>query len=638
MVPRITGLISLGAPAHRLQFTNSKTLFLDSMQRIAVVSFGDSGRDSAIFLIHPTTLAYEKFVLPPGTVGGYGFEEGSDGNLYLGTFQGTLLRFDTRTHSFTEVAHPFSQGKLIWGSGRAPGKVYMGIYPSSEFIEYDIEEGSIQRFEPIPEIHNGLYGRTFVPVPQGILVGITGVKPSLFLYSRNMTEKKLLWEGDPKHSVSMRFCGYYGEELLFITKEGFELFSPSKERFTPLIVSLPEEDRPMAVGVDGRDIYFSGYSSGRIYRVLEGVTEPLFEPLPKGNQWKSFFIKDNHIVGISDAGLAIRVSLATGEKKVQELDLSSERGMRIQYVNESPDGRVLVGSHFINMQMFVVSEETGCSSSSLHKISQYTGQVTCGTFLNGCYYCASYGKAVLYAFDPFKPFVYSENPRMLTTVGYNQNRPVTMANDGNSLYLVTKADYGMLGGAITSFSPESGEKKVYRDFLPGHNPSACYFFSSKKWLVGSTEIFGDMGTHTPIAESASLFIWDTVSRKLLQRVEPWKADRLHLCALSPEGLAVGMDAGRYFLFNVVSGELSFGTLPEGVGNLFRKAVFLNAENLCFWSEKGLVVLNVSTGTLVPLEGAGDGRFFPECLCADGRMLALKEGVEIVKISFLLKNT
>jgi hypothetical protein len=227
---------------------------------------------------------------------------------------------------------------------------------------------------------------------------------------------------------------------------------------------------------------------------------------------------------------------------------------------------------------------------------------------------------------------------MLTTVGYNQNRPVAMANDGSYIYLVTKADYGMLGGAITSFSPESGEKKVYQDFLPGHNPSACYFFPSKKWLVGSTEIFGDMGTHTPIAESASLFIWDTVSRKIVQRVEPWKADRLHLCALSPEGLAVGIDVGRYFLFNVVSGELSFGTLPDGVGNLFRKAVFLNAENLCFWSEAGLMVLNVLTGTLMPLEGAGDGTFFPEYLCADGRMLALKEGVEIVKISFLLKNT
>lgn len=125
-----------------------------------------------------------------------------------------------------------------------------------------------------------------------------------------------------------------------------------------------------------------------------------------------------------------------------------------------------------------------------------------------------------------------------------------MVNDGQYVYVATKAGYGNLGGAVTVLDPKTERFEVYRNFVPEQNPTSLFYHSPTGCLVGTTETCGDCDTHQAIAEAAVVFIWDTRQRKTVHTSSPWKSGHLRARSLSGDGKLIGFDADRYFVFDL----------------------------------------------------------------------------------------
>lgn len=140
--------------------------------------------------------------------------------------------------------------------------------------------------------------------------------------------------------------------------------------------------------------------------------------------------------------------------------------MNINSLRKAPGSNLAVGSHFITSQIFQVDLETGVFSSSLNKVVTIAGQITCSVFLDGVVYLGVYGHALVLAYRRGEPFVFDKNPSTLAAVGHGQNRPMGIYSDGFRLYMVTQANYGELGVAITVIEPSDGRREVFHNFFP----------------------------------------------------------------------------------------------------------------------------------------------------------------------------
>jgi len=154
-------------PACRMPVINNATIYMPDHGCLAAVNFSDARIDTRLFLIDVHSLTSESFRVPDDQHGAYGFVRGSDGNLYMGFFGGRIYMFAMTTRTFTRVADPFPD-QFTWGGGASRnGKVYMGVYPTGKFCEYDVRTRACEVFAPMPEEKLGFYAGKFVELYDG---------------------------------------------------------------------------------------------------------------------------------------------------------------------------------------------------------------------------------------------------------------------------------------------------------------------------------------------------------------------------------------------------------------------------------------------------------------------------------------
>lgn len=599
-------------PSTRLPFVNSPLVHLPRRRKLCAVNYSGTGRDANLFLVDTETLAASKHPLPEGENGAYGFVRGSDGKLYLGTFSGSLYRFDPETEELSLLCHPFqSNGEttgVVWSGGASrSGKIYMGAYPTGEFCEYDIASGQYRILRPMPP-RNGLsfYARAFTELPDGsVLVFVGGARPELFAY-RPETEDLERTKTDEPLPTALSFECFLDDGRLIANREKqLVLFDWRRRRFAePLAPGQPENISGLAwrKGV----LHGVGFPSGTLYRLAGGRAEPLDRPLPlDGGRLVQLICEGGEdFVSLTDNGLAVRFNPEdSAPPRTSQVPNETTAGMHLSMLEPQPGGPLMVGAHFINMQIFVANRATGEVRPSRHKVSGYSGQVTCGVWVGEVFYFASYGSAVLYRFQPDKPFAYGENPRVIGPVGHEQNRPMSLVSDGRRLYMASKAGYGRLGGAISVYALDSGEIEVHRDFVPGQNPQRMFLDAPTGRLAGATTIAGDQGSAPPAAEHGRVFVWDTDTRQTLATMEPWKAPGLPATALSPNGTLVGFDRDRFYLCDVRGLTCETRSWPHGP---VQGGIFLDGRRFLGAGESELFLYDMESQGFQPLiasEGA-----------------------------------
>ncbi|HEY0307545.1 MAG TPA: hypothetical protein VGB94_05250, partial [Acidobacteriaceae bacterium] len=95
-----------------------------------------------------------------------------------------------------------------------------------------------------------------------------------------------------------------------------------------------------------------------------------------------------------------------------------------------------------------------------------------------------------------------------------QYRPVggIHLGPGNKMYIGTQPDYGLVGGALSVFDPETEKLEIYRNLIPDEEIAAIA--TDDRYVYGEADSEGGGGSK-PVAEGVHFFVWDPQSRKLV---------------------------------------------------------------------------------------------------------------------------
>ena len=625
-------------PEFRLPFVNSRNVFLESHRCLAAMNISDEGRDTRLFLVNVDTLESEWIRVPDAQWGPYGLVEGSDGKLYAGFFYGRIYSFDLATRKFDCKADPFAgqtPGRLTWaGAASRAGRIYMGVYPTGEFTEYDIASGHFHTVAPLEGTPFGVYANQFLELPDGrMMVMLYGARGEVLIYNpatRRIEARREIpcreWQ-----SKSRSLCHLDDGRVIYAADKTLKTFNyQSMEWEDDFLTGLPDKFLWIE-SVAGR-FYTAGLESDGVYEISRSGCRLIETGLSHGNRVHRGIhaIGDDRFACLGDNGQFVRFSLTTGPLDVVQIDNKSSTGMNINTLKKDPRSNRLIGSHFITSQIFQADLETGVSQSSLHKVVAVPGQITCSVFLEEVVYLGVYGRALIMAWRPELPFVFGENPRLVCQIGHGQNRPMALSQRGGLLYTATRANYGELGGAIAVINPSTGDCEVHRNFVPTQNPF-CVFMHGD-FLVGTTEIYGDQGSCPPEASDAVIFLWDTVQRCTTHTITPWKSKSLRALGISPSGTMIGFKSGRYFLYDVESMSCTvhpWNHADPGSG------IFLDARRFLTVLPSGphkarIFLLDVQTHTVSDLGETQTMRVFE--LLENGDVLASVEGSLIARIS------
>lgn len=602
-------LVDVAQPELRVPFINNSTILIPEHGVIAAINFSNTGRDATLFLIDVKTLKEVRHPLPSGEQSAYGFVKGCDGNLYIGTFSGALLRYDFRDRTLAKIATPFKKGELVWGGGASKsGKIYMGVCPTGRVCEYDIATETLKVFDTLPlKADIAYYARGFIELPDGrMLIAVTGGDPTLFTFdSANSKLEKVLSPPLPE-AVHIRFHCFYDDDRLIVgLKNSTSCFNWRTNTLeSDTIPNLPS-DAFAGIAQNNGEFYGSSLKSSTIYRLFGDSWKKVMNGLPKGNRISEFHaLGADEFIGLGDNGFCAKFTINGEIISSTQVENQSNNGMSINTLRYSSEQNTAIGSHFINAQIFAIDLATKSTKSSLEKITGLPGQITCVDYLNGTWYLGFYSKAALFSYNASEPFVFSENPREVCRLGNNQNRPCGLVNDGELLYMASKPDYGMLGGAIAVINPETEKVEVYSDFVKNQSPTSLFYDEKTSCLVGATQIFGDMNSHIPKALGAVVFMWDVKAKKTIHTSCPGEnVDSLRTLALSKAGVLIGFDDDSYFLFSTTERKYSIKSWDSGfvTGGIFvRNNIFLGATNdkvfLLDIDANELTILGETTGT------------------------------------------
>lgn len=600
-------------PACRMPVINNPTIYIPDHGLLAAVNYSDAKKDTNLHLVDVNALKSEKYKVPDDQYGAYGFARGADGNLYIGFFGGKIYSFNMATRTFSFLAHPFPD-RLIWGGGASKdGEIYMGVYSTGEFCEYDIVTGRCDIFAPMPKDNLGHYAAEFAELPDGrMLVFIYGAKPTFVIYNpaKKQIEKTY---GLDLHEKASRSLGVLDDDrVIFSSGNAIKLFNHATGRVEGNYVEDIPESFHYLQQVNG-SYTAVGLSIGGMYRFKKNSVSVLKEKL-KDNNIPSGGVHalDSHAYAcLGDNGLFTKFDVESGKEENLQIQNETNCGMNLQMFRKDPGSSLVVGSHFINSQIFSLNLETNESVSSLSKVVTYPGQINCATFINNMCYLGAYGHANILAYDPRVPFACNKNPRLIASAGHEQNRPVNIVNDGRLVYMATKANYQTLGGAITVLNPDSGKIEVYRDFVKSHNPTSV-FYHDAGFLVGTTQTFGDMKSHAALDKNAVVYVWDTKKRQTIHASFPWESDSLPASALSPEGIMIGFKEGCYYLFNMdgFSCKTVKSDLRSVSGGLFLDSKrFLGSCRYSGNEKQVIFILDINSNAFEELCPAMDTRLF-----------------------------
>ncbi len=628
----------LSQPTCRLPFINNPTVYMPEQRCLAAVNFSNEGRDSRLFLIDADTLESVTVALPDAQFGAYGMALGTDGRLYIGFFGGRIYAFDARDRTFTRVADPYDDPRhLTWGGAASrAGRIYMGVYPNAAFTEYDISSGSHHVVKPLPEGTRGAYARDFVELPDGrMLILLKGSHPGVIIYdpqSGKMDAHVPIHCGTVEVYAPGTLCLLNDDHVIYGGHDALHTFNFKTLTWGADYLSALAEPLGWMCPQNG-GFLACGQLEGRLYHVDRSGCRELATGVDSGNRVSGgvHAVDDDTWVGLGDNGLAARFSLTRGPLATRQLDNETATGLSLHALCKDSATHHIVGSHFINSQIFHIDARTAAVTASSNKITETGGQVTCITFLHGMAYLGFYGGASILRFDPEAPIQFGRNPKCIARAGMEQNRPMGIYHHGGKLYMATRAGYEKLGGAICVLDPETADMEVHRHFVPEQNP-VSFFHRGDGCFVGTTDIHGDQGSCLPKADGAVAFVWDAKSASTIATCQPWQADALAATDLSATGLLVGFGEKTYYIYDTIKGTcttMPWDQPPPGFGKFIDGVHLLLSFPYEAAGKCRMLILNVLDGTVIELGDFPAIRLFQQT--EPGKFLASVDGYKVATV-------
>jgi hypothetical protein len=179
------------------------------------------------------------------------------------------------------------------------------------------------------------------------------------------------------------------------------------------------------------------------------------------------------------------------------------------------------------------------------------------SFVNhkGKLWMAAYPWGAISSYDPAKPWNPSRdpsgNPFMLPGDNKYIHRPyhMTVSPDNQRILIGGIPDYGMLGGSLVVFNPESCEKEAeYRNIIQDHSIQGLCV-TADGLVCGGSATEGGGGAHA-LDGDAEIFLWDYYERKkLFSMVAVPGTQSVTDLILGPDKMIYGLADSFIFVFD-----------------------------------------------------------------------------------------
>ena len=598
----------------------------------AAVDQSDNKNDLALFVVDLDEMTAAKYPFGAGHQACYAFAAGSDGNIYAGSMQGAIFRFDMQSRTLAVIARPFEAPSVCWGgTADAHGRVIFGTQPDGKVCVYDIAAGDFKIHQPMVPAGGSLYATQFTPLADGtVLLGIGGSVPTVGVFNPADGAFRVLVQWPSAEASIFHVGPQIDDDTVLVQKHGvWKKLSLSGGGFVgDWLVPANEHEvfglRPI-VGTD-----YIPDRQGNVRLVAEGRStivrcSPFGTNDGPGGAYHR--MNDGRFVGVSYSGQVAVFDLDSDEVASLQLDNASQNGQKVQMLVADKAAGHAVGSHFICMQMFNADVEAKTCESSLRPVLGAFGQINCGVFVGRTFYFGSYTQARIGCLDIDASFVPGKNPVEVCRIGDDQNRPVMMDTDGRRVFIATLPEYGLLGGAVSILDTVTGAVETYRHIVPDQMPLSVFYHAASDCLVGTTAVYGDCHTAVPTAKQAVVYVWDLATRQMRHSdVTPWASEGLSAEALTPDGRMIGILPDRYYVYDI--GKRTFDQTPwpsEG----YRHGTLLNKNTFAVGFDDGIYLLDLDSGAAQRVyEGTGISKL---TRYDDDTLLAIRDGA-IVRVA------
>lgn len=397
----------------------------------------------------------------------------SGGKLYVGAaYSGHLLCFDPGREVLEDLG-PIHPGKATFPcrlDEDSKGRIWIGSYGTADLSCYDPRKGSFARHGRMDEVD--MYNYPLVNRDGKVACLIRMTRPHVVVFDPDSGMKANVGPVIPKGKGSLD---------LSKGKDGWLYITSTEGNFR----------------IEG-------------VRAIEVEAVPSSKPSPT--------LSDGSTFSFADAGEQLyhklRVSRPDGTTRTYELDYRAS-GSDIFYLHAGPDDCVY-GSSYLPLHLFRFNPKDG-ELLDLGKCSASAGEAYSMANHQGRIYISAYPGARMSVYDPGKPYNFGNkadhNPRDLGRIDDISYRPrSTLAGPLGRIWLASLPDYGMWGGPLSYYDPETGEKKAYyRVFGDGSCYTLAHLEDQQLIAVGSN-IAGGSGTQ-PKLDQAVLFLWDYRAEK-----------------------------------------------------------------------------------------------------------------------------
>jgi streptogramin lyase len=520
--PAAPGFTKVGALATNLWTFNALNVYDSKLKTdvFYVTSFNSAGHGQLIRLDYHHNRAVS-WVIPAG-IGSWGIIQGQDGNLYLGSYnEGTLLCLNPRTGQWLplpQLPEAFRKKNFVVCdlAQATDGKIYYGTVPGCHLVCYDPHTRKIHDLGRVANDED--YARWLAVTPSGIVIISVGSRSCRFIaYDPHTRKFSTLTPAAYRRPGLIAPPRVSADYIVEPTPDSLLVFDIRTLKLLHVFQVANVSGFNIA-GFNFIDSTHLVYESGdREFKLLDLRTgkETAYAKLPftlRLDRW--YPTPGGNLLGLREQSY-IDFNPRT-EKAVRHRIPADGLGQNILWLRSFPNGQIYGGP--THGQTFFSYDPRIHRLRSYGQVIDGGGEIYYAVHYQGRLYSISYVEATLAVFDPTKPWNQGDrpdsNPRQILSVPQDQYRPEggIHLGPGAKMYIGTQPDYGMLGGALSVFDPNTEKIQVYRNLIPNEESSAVGV--DRRYVYCGTDVGGGGGSK-PLARESHFFVWDPVENKII---------------------------------------------------------------------------------------------------------------------------
>jgi len=471
------------------------------------------------------------WTIPVG-IGSWDIVRARDGNIYLGSYNGgTLMCFDPRRERWIDLPQMSEDYRkkeyIIATLVQTPNNdIYYGTYPGCRLVRCDLEKGVLEDVgSPAPDEN---YLRGLETTAAGVVLCCVATQrartvaylPKTHTF-RTLTPEEFQRPGFAPAAVTANYIAD--------ATAGKIITYDARTLDVSRVYDAPTDSSGFTTYKDDLLLYQQAREGLYLFDLRNGKRSEFHRAALPPAIGRTYLTKAREALYMRVQSYAVIGPRASSyEWKRIPVD---GLGQNIFWLNTFSDGRIFGGPE-LGQTMFAWNPKNA-QLDSYDQVIDHGGEIYYAIPYRGKLYTISYIKATLAVFDPAKGWKQGNdkdsNPRTILHVPDSQYRPVggIHLGPGNKMYIGTQPNYGMLGGALTVFDPETEQIEVHRNIIPDQQLVAVA--TDATWVYAASNPGGGGGAK-PKARAGHFFVWDPAAKKIVYDLELAPRQGIHAMA------------------------------------------------------------------------------------------------------------